>query len=101
MDYRRVRQCAQKQTETVGLVHSLDILIRHAVWLFGQDDPAPPPHPIFSSDFGNSHDPAGLGLGDTCPSPWLRYCSRLLLLMAQAPAISRPTHGRFSHDRVY
>jgi len=47
MDYRRVRQCAQKQTETVGLVHSLDILIRHAVWLFGQDDPAPPPHPIF------------------------------------------------------
>ena len=44
MDYRRVRQCAQKQTETVGLVQSLDILIRHAVWLFGQDDPAPPPH---------------------------------------------------------
>jgi len=32
-----------------------------------QDDPVPPPTPIFSSDFGNSHDPAGLGLGARAP----------------------------------
>jgi len=31
------------------------------------------PTPIFSSDFGNSHEPAKLGLGARA-SPWLRYC---------------------------
>jgi len=32
--------------------------------MFGQDDPLPSlTHPIFSSDFGNSDDPAGLVLG--------------------------------------
>jgi len=34
--------------------------------MFGQDDPVPPPW-FFSSDFGNSHDPAGLGLGARAP----------------------------------
>jgi len=33
--------------------------------VFGQDDPVPGPTPIFFSDFRNSHDPAGLGLGAT------------------------------------
>jgi len=34
--------------------------------MLGQDDLVPPPYPtsiFFSSDFGNSHDLAGLGLG--------------------------------------
>ena len=38
---------------------------------FGQGDPVPrPPRlQVFSSDFGNSHDPAGLGLGAGAPMP--------------------------------
>jgi len=37
--------------------------------LFGKDDPLPPtPPPNFiSSDFGNSHDLAGLGFGARAP----------------------------------
>jgi len=37
----------------------------HISYTFDQDDPVlPTPPPIFfSSDFGNSRDPAGLGLG--------------------------------------
>jgi len=53
---------------------------------FGQGDPVPPPRlQVFSSDFGNSHDPAGLygaGVGGRCPPPcrpWLRYCACALL----------------------
>ena len=35
--------------------------------MFGQDDPIPPDPTsnFFASDYGNSHDPVGLGLGVT------------------------------------
>ena len=36
--------------------------------MFGQDDPVPPP-PFFSSDFGDSHDLAGLEVGGGARAP--------------------------------
>jgi len=42
---------------------------------FGQGDPVPPPRlQVFSSDFGNSYDPAGLGLGLGAGAP--RHAAR-------------------------
>jgi len=67
------RKFAQKQTKTVGLVQSWDIIIHQDVWPRWSGTPTPPPF-LFSSDFGNSHDPGGLGLGGVCPQ-WLGYCS--------------------------
>jgi len=45
--------------------------------MLGQDDPVSPPHPtpnFISSDFGNSHDLAGLLLGGMCTPSSVRYC---------------------------
>ena len=58
--------------------------------LFGQDDPVPPPHLQFflSSDFGSSHDPAGLGLGEVPP------ISPVTTLLVQATQCRGHDNGR-------
>jgi len=48
--------------------------------MFGEDDPVPPPRPqFFSSDFGNSHDLAGLGLEARPPSGYVATATSLSL----------------------
>jgi len=44
--------------------------------MFGQDDPVPP---FFSSDFGDFHDPAGLGVGGHVPPPLCPPVATLLI----------------------
>jgi len=59
--------------------------------MFGQDDPVPPPHShFFSSDFGNSHDPAGLGWGHV---PLVPPRVATLLTNGESTSIAWPTLG--------
>jgi len=60
--------------------------------MFGEDDPVPPPHPqFFSSDFGNSHDLAGLGLEARPHSGYVATATSLSLAITVRPIISMST----------
>jgi len=64
--------------------------------MFGQDDPVPPDPTsnFFASDYGNSHDPVGLGLGapdSLCPPP----VATLLLVNCNVSTVSLHLRSNF------
>lgn len=91
----RVRRWAQKQTETVGLVQSSDI-IHHDVWPRWSGTPIPSTPNFFLLGFRQFSWPGRTGVGGTCPPvppAWLRDWNYVILI--------NQTCYNWSHHWIY